>query len=232
MRPSDPGSAAGPKATHAPPRPNRLPRHVALQVLLPAGAHGYLSMPIILPSPPQGRNASGESAGFNSAGVAVSATESIYNSPAALAADPYVPSGVSEDAIPSLALPLARSARHGARILGRLVEHLGASEGFGVLLADGSEAWYLETASGHHWLAQRVPHGSIFVAGNQARLAAWLPSALEWALQAPPPPPPPRPCSMPSRHRSPQHPPTHPTCRAASKAPTCRTPPALFPLLG
>lgn len=141
----------------------------ALQVLLPAGAQGYLSMPIILPSPPQGRNASGESAGFNSAGVAVSATESIYNSPAVLAADPYVPSGVSEDAIPSLVLPLARSARHGAQLLGRLVERLGASEGFGVLLADGREAWYLETASGHHWLAQRVPHGSIFVAGNQGR---------------------------------------------------------------
>ena len=36
-------------------------------------------------------------------------------------------------------------------------------------MADAREAWYLETASGHHWMAQRVPHGSVFFSANQGR---------------------------------------------------------------
>jgi dipeptidase len=54
-------------------------------------------------------------------------------------------------------------------LLGALVSERGAGEAFGVLAADAREAWYLETASGHHWLAQRVPHGSFFVSANQGR---------------------------------------------------------------
>lgn len=46
-----------------------------------------------------------------------------------------------EDAIPSLLLPQATSAREGMAVLGRLVERLGAGEGFGVLVADEQEAW-------------------------------------------------------------------------------------------
>ena len=94
--------------------------------------------------PAAGRNASGEAAGVNSAGVAISATESIYNSAAALAADPHnTETGIIEDAIPSVLLPQARSARHAVELLGRLVEERGAGEAFGVLMADTSpgEAW-------------------------------------------------------------------------------------------
>ncbi|SUH38247.1 pathogenicity island encoded protein: SPI3 [Salmonella enterica subsp. enterica] len=54
-------------------------------------------------------NAMGE-AGFNSAGVGMSATETIYNGRAALAADPYVTkTGITEDAIESVILPVAQS---------------------------------------------------------------------------------------------------------------------------
>jgi dipeptidase len=94
--------------------------------------------------PAAGRNASGEAAGVNSAGVAVSATESIYNSAAALAADPHnTETGIIEDAIPSVLLPQARSARQAVELLGRLVEERGAGEAFGVLMADTDpgEAW-------------------------------------------------------------------------------------------
>lgn len=46
---------------------------------------------------------------------------------------------------------------------------LGAGEGFGVLIADAQEAWYIETAGGHGWLAQRVPDDKFFVSANQGR---------------------------------------------------------------
>lgn len=141
-----------------------------MEVQLPAPGLAYLALPIIAGDPARGQNASSEAAGINSAGVAVSATESIYNSAPALGADPYVEeTGVVEDSIPSLLLPQATSARKAASLLGSLVSALGAGEGLGVLMADAEEAWYLETASGHHWLAQRVPHDSFFVSGNQGR---------------------------------------------------------------
>ena len=145
-----------------------------LRMELPAPGLAYLALPVILADPAAGRNASGEEAGVNSAGVAISGTETIANSPAALAADPYTADGLIEDAIPSLLLPQATSAPHGAGVLGALIATHGAGEGFGVLLADAVEAWYLETASGHHWLAQRVPEGTAFVAANQGRLQVGL----------------------------------------------------------
>lgn len=141
-----------------------------LALELPGPGLAYFGWPNIRADPAQGRNASGESNGVNSAGVALSATESIYNKPEALKADPYKKEdGIIEDAIPSLLLPQMRSAREGAALLGQLVSERGAGEGFGVLFADGREAWYLETASGHHWLAQRIPRHAVFVSANQGR---------------------------------------------------------------
>lgn len=168
-----------------------------LSMELPAPGFAYTSLPAgPLADARSGRNTSGEAAGVNERGVALSATESIYNSAAALAAgdgwqrargregvlcalicgagrggqrrsaalrlpepspefsppsprppslatDPYnEDSGIIEDAIPSVILPQATSARHGARLLGDLVTRRGAGEAFGVLLADTQgEAW-------------------------------------------------------------------------------------------
>ncbi|PRW58931.1 dipeptidase [Chlorella sorokiniana] len=142
-----------------------------LELELPGPGLAYLSLPAgPLADPASGRNTSGEAAGVNEAGVAISATESIYNSAAALAADPLnEESGIIEDVIPSVILPQAITARQGAELLGQLVSQHGAGEAFGVLLADSREAWYLETASGHHWMAQRLPHTSFFISANQGR---------------------------------------------------------------
>lgn len=84
----------------------------SLTLLLPGPGLAYFSLPSgPLADPSSGRNTTGEAAGWNSAGVAVSATESIYNSAAALAADPFNEvDGIIEDAIPSLLLPQVRRA--------------------------------------------------------------------------------------------------------------------------
>jgi len=115
-------------------------------------------------------NHSYEETGINAYGVAMSATETIFNSPAALKADPYdVKKGLIEDSITSIILPYATSAREGVRLLGEYMEKAGAGEGFGVAFMDGREAWYFETASGHHWLSQRIPDDCFFVSANQGR---------------------------------------------------------------
>jgi len=116
------------------------------------------------------KNPSFAETGINQYGVAISATETIFNSDQALKADPYlVKTGLTEDSITSVILPYAVSAKDGVQLLGRMIEQTGAGEGFGVAFSDRNEAWYLETASGHHWLAQRIPDQSVFFSANQGR---------------------------------------------------------------
>lgn len=136
---------------------------------LPPDALGYVAFPHwqSIGKP----NLSFEETGVNDYGIALSATETIVNGEKALKADPYLEAtGVTEDAITSIILPYATSAKDGVRLLGNVIEQSGAGEGFGVAFSDRNEAWYLETSAGHHWVAARVPPGSFFISANQGRL--------------------------------------------------------------
>ncbi|MBA2711507.1 MAG: C69 family dipeptidase [Tatlockia sp.] len=106
----------------------------------------------------------------NSNGVSISATETIQSNPEVLRLDPRVPAqeGVTERNIPNLVMPDAVTARNAIDILGKAIEEkgVGGSKGFGVLFADKREAWYLETLSGHQWVAIQIPDDVYFVAAN------------------------------------------------------------------
>lgn len=112
-----------------------------------------------------------EEAGFNSVGVGISGTETILSNPKTLVHDPYNKlSGIKEEAIVSVLLPQVKSARDGVILLGKLIEHYGSGEGFGVAFADKNEAWYLENAGGHGFVAVKIPDDSYFVSANQGRI--------------------------------------------------------------
>lgn len=106
----------------------------------------------------------------NQYGVAMSATETITSSDKVLSFDPFVSSGVSEYNVVMPVMRKAKSAADGIDLIGKRIEKEGAAEGFGIVLADKNEAWYLETASGHHWAAVRIPDDAYFVSANQGRI--------------------------------------------------------------
>ncbi|WP_392420501.1 C69 family dipeptidase [Edwardsiella piscicida] len=115
-------------------------------------------------------------AGFNQKGVGMTATETIFASAEALKHDPYLPeTGITEDSITDVILPYVSSAREGAARLGKIIEEKGAGEGFGVAFVDQHDIWYLETGSGHQWLATRLPKDDYYVTGNQGRLQTYKP---------------------------------------------------------
>ncbi|MFM0740581.1 C69 family dipeptidase [Paraburkholderia xenovorans] len=133
---------------------------------MPLHVLGYSGFP-----QPNTGDLSFEEAGFNDAGVGISATETIFSNARTLAVDPYnKKTGVVEEIIPSVVLPQIRSAREGVKLLGKLIETYGSGEGFGVAFVDKDEAWYLENAGGHQWLAARIPDNAYFVSANQSRL--------------------------------------------------------------
>ncbi|MFC6169141.1 C69 family dipeptidase [Loigolactobacillus jiayinensis] len=108
-----------------------------------------------------------EEDGFNEYGVAMSATESAYANERVLAYDPLVATGIAEEAMVTVVLPYVKTARAGVLRLGALVEQYGTAESNGILFADQDEVWYMETATGHHWVAQRIPDDAYAVVANQ-----------------------------------------------------------------
>ena len=119
------------------------------------------------------------SAGFNTAGVGMSATESIFSSDEILKHDPLVENGVAENSVFNITLPYVHTAREGVERLGMLIEKHGIAEGFGIGFVDSKEIWYLETACGHRWLACRMPKDQYFVTGNQSRFRTYDPNDKE-----------------------------------------------------
>ena len=119
------------------------------------------------------------SAGFNTAGVGMSATESIFSSDEILKHDPLVENGVAENSVFNITLPYVHTAREGVERLGMLIEKYGIAEGFGIGFVDSKEIWYLETACGHRWLACRMPKDRYFVTGNQSRFRTYDPNDKE-----------------------------------------------------
>lgn len=125
------------------------------------------------------------SAGFNTAGVGMSSTETIFSSEKALIFDPYVENGVAENCTYNIVLPYVRTAREGAARLGMLIEKYGSAEGFGIGFVDDKEIWYLENACGHRWLACRMPKDRYFVTGNQSRFRDYDPEDKDNFMAAP-----------------------------------------------
>lgn len=125
------------------------------------------------------------SAGFNTAGVGMSSTETIFSSQKALEADPYVENGLAENCTYNIVLPYIRTAREGVERLGKLIERYGSAEGFGIGFIDNKEIWYLENACGHHWLACRMPKDKYFVTGNQSRFREYDPDDTENFMASP-----------------------------------------------
>ncbi len=118
-------------------------------------------------------------AGFNSLGVGMSGTETIFASGKVLSLDPYVEDGIGENSVVQIVLPYIASAREGVERLGALIEEKGSAEGFGVAFLDEKEMWYLENAGGHRYLACRMPQDKYFVSGNQSRYRRYNPADKE-----------------------------------------------------
>lgn len=133
-----------------------------LQVKLPEKGYRYTSTPNVTLE--DGIN---EEDGFNEMNVGESATESVYANDRVLAYDPYIKDGLAEDSLTTLVLPFINSAREGVEYLGNLVKKYGSAEGNGIQFNDKDEVWYMEIATGHHWVAVRIPDDCYAVAANQ-----------------------------------------------------------------
>lgn len=140
---------------------------------LPSAALGYTALPDYQFPGEWG------SAGYNTVGVGMSSTETIFSSERALSFDPYVENGLAENCTYNIVLPYIHTAREGVERLSKLIEEYGSAEGFAIGFIDDKETWYLENACGHRWLACRIPADRYFVTGNQSRYRDYDPKDKE-----------------------------------------------------
>lgn len=133
-----------------------------VKIDLPDDPMRYTAMPNADPS-----EGNWSAAGVNTAGVSMTATETLTTNERVLSGDPFEKGGIGEEDIVTLVLPYIRSAREGVERLGMLLETYGTYEMNGIAFSDLDEVWWLETIGGHHWIARRVPEDRCVVMPNQ-----------------------------------------------------------------
>ena len=108
-----------------------------------------------------------QSAGTNSKGVSVTATETLKANRAIIAVDPFnTESGIEEAEIPTILLSEASTAREAMMLLISIYETAGAHDGAGVIVGDADEVWYIENLSGKQYIAVRLNPDLAFVCPN------------------------------------------------------------------
>ncbi len=133
-----------------------------VKIDLPDDPMRYTAMPNADPS-----EGNWSAAGVNTAGVSMTATETLTTNERVLSGDPFEKGGIGEEDIVTLVLPYIRSAREGVARLGMLLETYGTYEMNGIAFSDLDEVWWLETIGGHHWIARLVPEDSVVINPNQ-----------------------------------------------------------------
>ncbi|WP_139222420.1 C69 family dipeptidase [Natronobacterium gregoryi] len=103
---------------------------------------------------------------INSQGVGVTATTTVSLNEDAEEADPLVEDGIHEASVVTLVAQRADTPEEGVELVGEIVEEEGVTQPFGMAIGDGTDVWYLETASGHHWAAHKIPDDEYFVGAN------------------------------------------------------------------
>ncbi|MCR5507258.1 MAG: C69 family dipeptidase, partial [Lachnospiraceae bacterium] len=106
----------------------------------------------------------------NECGLAISATVTGYICEEAMHADPEVNDGVCEFDMAGLVASSCATAREGIEMLAKIIDERGTSEQNIIMITDASEAWYMETYTGHQYAAVKMPEDCVAVFGNEFML--------------------------------------------------------------
>ena len=108
-----------------------------------------------------------EEAGTNDHGVTVSATQSLNANENIQETDLFTENGIEESEMATVLLSEAATAREGVEILTGIYDSVGAGyEGSGVMICDKNEQWYVESLSGHEYIAVLLPEDVAFMQFN------------------------------------------------------------------
>lgn len=136
----------------------------ANEIPLPEVTYQYTSTPFI--------EGLWDNAVANEMGVTMTGSVTTYISDAIYEMDPYTEDGASEQWISGYIAATSATAREAIENYGKIMEQYGSSESNTFMIADQTEAWYLESYSGHQWCAVKMPDDCVAVFGNECMLGS------------------------------------------------------------
>lgn len=113
-----------------------------------------------------------EENGTNEKGVSVSAMVTLgwKGNSYFKTVDPMVSGGMCESDMTTILLGEAATAKEGVDLLLEIYDTVGAEERSGVLIADQSEAWYVENYTGHQYIAVKLSGSMIAISPNMGAI--------------------------------------------------------------
>ncbi len=137
---------------------------------LPATTYRYTSTPWFDSTVAQNGLGSDATVCTNEYGVAMIMSITSFSNDAALNADPLVEHALSEFTAVDLVTCQSKTAREAVEVLVGLIDEYGSSEVNIALIADQSEAWYVEMYNGHQYAAVKLPSDMVAAFGNEFSL--------------------------------------------------------------
>ena len=107
---------------------------------------------------------------LNNKGLNITATVTAYVCEAALKSDPYEDDGIAEESIPDIIGASCEDARSAIELLAKICDEKGSLESNIIMVADQSEAWYMEIYTGHQYAAVKMPTDCVAAFGNEFML--------------------------------------------------------------
>ena len=97
-----------------------------------------------------------QAAGTNEKGVSMTATETLYPARALTAVDPCPDEGIEEAELTTVILSEAATAKEAVDLFLSILDEFGCNSPSGIIIADPTEAWYIENMTGHQYIAIKL----------------------------------------------------------------------------
>ena len=97
-----------------------------------------------------------QAAGTNEKGLSMTATETLYPNRALTAVDPCPDDGIEEAELVTVILSEAATAKEAVDLFLSILDESGSCTPAGLIIADASEAWYIENMTGHQYIAVKL----------------------------------------------------------------------------
>ena len=137
---------------------------------IPATTYQYTSTPFMNSTVAINHLGHDAAACTNEYGVAMSMSVTAFPNKDALGADPLIKTGITEFTANDLVICQSKTAREAVDVLLGLIDKYGSSESNVAIIANQSEAWYVEMYTGHQYAAVKLPSDKVSVFGNEYSL--------------------------------------------------------------
>lgn len=159
-----------PRVENAPGRTMPIDNAGTVFTEIPATTYRYTSTPFMDSATAYNHLGSDATVCANEYGVVMIMSITAFSNEKALGSDPLIENGLSEFTAVDLVTCQSATAREAVEVLFSIIDEYGSSEVNIAIIADQTEAWYVEMYNGHQYAAVKLPADAACFFGNEFSL--------------------------------------------------------------